>query len=79
MSGDALVYAPATELVARLCAGELKPSEVLEAHLDRIDAVNPALNAIVTLDIESAMCQAEQADQRLANGEPCAASPEPLA
>lgn len=49
-----LVWAPATELAARLATAELKPSEVLEAHLARIEAVNPVLNAIVTLDADGA-------------------------
>ena len=38
----------------------------MRAHLERIDAVNPALNAIVTLDREGALGAAEAADTELA-------------
>jgi amidase len=48
--------------------------ELVEAHLDRIAAVNPALNAIVTLDPEAALAGAGEADRALARG----AQPGPL-
>jgi len=34
----------------------------MSAHLERIAAVNPALNAIVTLDAEGALAAARAAD-----------------
>lgn len=37
----------ATELAQRIGKRELSSVEVVNAHLARIDAVNPALNAIV--------------------------------
>jgi amidase len=60
----------ATALTARLRAGEVSAAEVMRAHLARIDAVNPELNAIVTLDRDGALAGADAADQRLAEGEP---------
>ena len=50
-------------------AGEISAREVMDAHLARIDAVNPTLNAIVTLDREAAVAGAERADAALARGE----------
>jgi amidase len=43
--------------------------EVVNAHLARIDAVNPTLNAIVKVLADEARAAAELADQRLAAGE----------
>ena len=54
----------ATELAAGLRAREFSAREVLEAHLERIDAVNPRVNAIVTLDAEGALRRADEADAR---------------
>lgn len=48
---------------------EVSAIELLEAHLAHIDAVNPALNAIVTLVPEHARDQARQVDEKLAAGD----------
>jgi aspartyl-tRNA(Asn)/glutamyl-tRNA(Gln) amidotransferase subunit A len=44
-----LVYAEARELARRIRGREVSPVEVAAAHLARIEELNPALNAIVTL------------------------------
>ena len=59
----------ATELVRRMRSKEVSAREVTAAHLARIDAVNPALNAIVTLRAEEAMAAAVRADGAHARGE----------
>ena len=64
------VYAPARELVRRLAAGEIGAAELMNRFLARIEAVNPTLNAIVTLDPESALDAARAADAALARGVP---------
>ena len=48
--------------------GELSAREVMTWHLERIEAVNPRLNAIVTLRPEAALAQAAAADERAAKG-----------
>jgi Asp-tRNA(Asn)/Glu-tRNA(Gln) amidotransferase A subunit family amidase len=48
LSAD-LTHKSATELVALIRSRAVSPVEVLEAHLKQIDAVNPSLNAIVTI------------------------------
>nr|WP_202508055.1 amidase [Amycolatopsis rubida] len=60
---------PARELARRLRIRELSAREVLQAHLDRIEQVNPQINAIVTLTAERALSEAAAADERLAHGE----------
>jgi amidase len=56
--------------LARLIAGrEVKPSEVMEATLARIAAVNPSVNAIVSMpDPDALMDQARAADQAAPQG-----------
>jgi amidase len=66
---EELYYRSATALAAMLRAKEVSAREVVQAHLDRIEQVNPAVNAIVTLVPEMAMHQAEQADNAAARGE----------
>ncbi len=59
----------ATELLRRMRSKEVSAREVMAAHLARIERVNPALNAIVTLDAGGAMAAAGRADEALARGE----------
>ena len=70
MTDEPLHFWPARRLRDAIAAGELSAAEVLEAHLERIEAVNPEVNAIVTLVPERAREEAAAADRRLARGEP---------
>ncbi|MGW4247411.1 amidase [Nocardia sp. NPDC004722] len=63
-----LCYASARELAGWLRAGELSALELTRAHLDRIERLNPKVNAIVTLVAEQALDAARSADRRLAAG-----------
>jgi amidase len=67
---DDLCARPATELAALVRAREISSRDLLEAHLDRIERLNPGINAIVTLDAEGARAAADAADAALAAGEP---------
>ncbi|WP_448626332.1 amidase [Geodermatophilus sp. URMC 64] len=64
-----LCFRPATELAALVRTREISARELLDAHLERIERVNPAVNAIVTLDAEGARAAADAADAALAAGE----------
>jgi aspartyl-tRNA(Asn)/glutamyl-tRNA(Gln) amidotransferase subunit A len=44
-----IIYSDATKLAELIRTREVSPVEVVQAHLDRIAAVNPKINAIVTL------------------------------
>lgn len=67
---DDLCLRPATELSALLRSREISARELLDAHLDRIDRLNPAVNAVVTLDADGARAAADAADAALAAGDP---------
>ena len=48
---------------------EVSASELMQAHLSRTAAVNPELNAIVTLVADGALADAQQADDALSRGD----------
>lgn len=57
-----LHYADATTLAASIASRQVSSREVVQAHLDRIAEVNPAINAIVTLLADDALRAADAAD-----------------
>src|SRR5262252_2336951 len=60
-----LCFIPATELVRLYRARKTSPLEVMQAVLARINAVNPAVNAYVTVARESALAAARRATRML--------------
>jgi amidase len=64
-----LTYKSATELAAMVRAKEVSSSEVIDAHIARIEVVNPKLNAVAQLLADSARAAAADADVALAKGE----------
>jgi amidase len=60
----------ALELAARIAAREVSSREVLDAHLDRVAAVNPHLNAVVRVLADEAREAADAADRAVSDGEP---------
>ncbi len=69
MSGASLCELPAVELRRLIGRRELSPSELLDACLRRIEAVNPAVNAVVALDEAGARAAAEAAEAAIRRGE----------
>ena len=65
-----LCFLPATAQRVLLRTRAISARDLLRAYLARIESVNPVVNAIVTLDIEGAMAQAQAADDALARGAP---------
>ena len=59
----------ASELARRIADRQLSSVEAVDAHLARIDAVNPALNAVVRVLADEARAAAAIADRKLAAGE----------
>jgi amidase len=59
-----------TRQAALIRDGELTSRALVEAHLARIDEVNPVLNAAVEVLRDSALLEAEIVDRRRAAGEP---------
>ena len=66
---DELWRRSATELAAAIRRREVSCVEVMQAHLARIEAVNPLLNAIVSLDAELGLREAAAADVALGRDE----------
>jgi len=60
----------AIDLAAGIAAREYSAREVVTAHLDRIAAVNPPVNAVVAVLADSALAAADAADAAVAAGEP---------
>ncbi|SPT59108.1 amidase [Actinomadura madurae] len=60
---------PANEAGALIAAGLLSPVELTEALLQRIDDLNPHLNAFLTVTPERARRDAKEAETRALNGE----------
>ena len=58
----------AGDLAHMIAAGDVTSAEVVDAHLARIDAVNPTLNAITEVLADSAREAAAEADRAVAAG-----------
>lgn len=66
--GTELIESSAMSLAARIRTRELSAREVVDAHIARIERVNPLLNAVVNTRFEAARREAVRADEALASG-----------
>jgi amidase len=57
------------ELALMIRSGQISSREAIQAHFERIEEVNPQLNAVTVVLEEQALEAADKADQRLAAGE----------
>ncbi|MBV8361621.1 MAG: amidase [Deltaproteobacteria bacterium] len=64
-----LHWSPAYQLAAMMRHRELKPSELMEATLTRIHALNPRINAFCALRAEQALMEARALDEMIARGD----------
>lgn len=58
----------AAEMAERIRQKKISPVELVQAHLDRIERLNPRLNAFVSLDRDRALQQARAAEQAVMRG-----------
>ncbi|MBL0029203.1 MAG: amidase [Rhodanobacteraceae bacterium] len=65
----ALWQLSATEWRDRLARGEVSARESVDAQIERIEAVNPAINALVVSCFDQARAEADAADAKRARGE----------
>jgi aspartyl-tRNA(Asn)/glutamyl-tRNA(Gln) amidotransferase subunit A len=63
----------AAEIQRRIARRELGAEEVMRAHLERLQALEPALGAFLSLDAERALARARELDRSLAAGAPAPA------
>jgi aspartyl-tRNA(Asn)/glutamyl-tRNA(Gln) amidotransferase subunit A len=56
-------------LAAQLAARQISSRELAQAYLDRIAALNPAINAFITVDADKTMAEAAAADALIAAGQ----------
>ena len=66
MSDSELCFKSACEQQRLIRSRKISVTQLITAHLDQIERYNPKLNAIVTLTAESALQEAQQADQAIA-------------
>lgn len=64
-----LTKCSASELASLIAQGDVSSEEVVEAHIQRIEQVNPKLNAVVVKRYQEARVEAKEADKRRARGE----------
>src|SRR5499427_2928919 len=62
-------YFSISETQEKLRKRELSPVEVVTAHLERVQQLQPKLNAFVHFDAESAMARAHSAEAAMVSGE----------
>lgn len=64
-----ITFLSATELAREIASGALSAREVVEAHIQRIEAINPRLNALVVSLFDQALMEATAADTARLRGE----------
>ena len=69
MDTDALPFAGPARHAELVRTGEVSARELTELYLDRIERLDPQLNAYRTTMPERALAEADQADQRRAAGD----------
>ncbi len=68
MPSEELTRCSAVELAALIRTRRASPTEVMKQTLARIERLNPALNAFVTMQAEEALCSAAKAEEALMHG-----------
>lgn len=68
MNPDELLHRPITELAALIKDGEMKPSEVVDAHIARTQGLDATINAFTRTTFDLAREQADRLDQELTQG-----------
>ena len=69
MQAEEIAFAGAARQAEMVRAGEVSPTELVRLCLDRIERLDPELNAFRKVFAERALLEAEQAEARLKAGE----------
>ena len=70
MQIDDLISCTASEIAALIRTKQVSPVEVTSFYLNRIEALNPEINAFITQVPENAMTQAHRAESAIISGDP---------
>src|ERR1700733_9746318 len=68
MAASEILFQSVDQLSPLLKARKLSPVELIRAYLDQIQAVNPKVNAFITITGDRALEQARNAEQEIADG-----------
>ncbi|HMY00212.1 MAG TPA: amidase family protein, partial [Agitococcus sp.] len=63
------LYLSASQLLIQLKNGSISSRALLETYISRINVKNPAVNAVVAMNLEKARARADEADAARARGE----------
>jgi Asp-tRNA(Asn)/Glu-tRNA(Gln) amidotransferase A subunit family amidase len=66
---DSIYFADIAEVVRKIRTKEISPREVIDAHLERIEKLQPKLNAFVHVDAEGARRHARAAEASILRGD----------
>src|SRR3990172_3408295 len=69
MMHDEIAWMPATQMAAAIRTKKLSPVEVTKAFLERIEAINPKINAYCLVTPEMALAQAREAEAAVSRGD----------
>jgi len=62
-------YRTARELLEDVASGETSAADLLELHIERYEAMNPHLNAVVRTDLTAARARARELDKQAKAGD----------
>jgi Asp-tRNA(Asn)/Glu-tRNA(Gln) amidotransferase A subunit family amidase len=66
---DPIYFTAISETVEKIRWGEISPREIIDAHLERIEKLQPRLNAFVHVDAERARQEAQVAEASVLRGD----------
>jgi amidase len=69
MSDAPEVYRTAREHLEDIASGETSAADLLELHIERSEAVNPAINAVIRTDLAAARARARELDRQARTGD----------
>ncbi len=68
MADESLCFLTLSELAERIRTRQVSPVDVVQAHVERCERLNPSLHAFITLTAEQALQSARQAEVDIAAG-----------
>ncbi|MHA2207036.1 MAG: amidase family protein [Candidatus Thorarchaeota archaeon] len=70
MNPNQITSLTASEIAQRIKERELSAQQVVEAHIQRIEAVDKKINAVIITRFDEARAEAKEADEAIREGKP---------